>query len=143
MTTAFQGNAFQPNAFQIAGGVAATEFEATIGFTQDSDGLSVTTQFPAEAVGGWPIAYGLTKLRQQKKREEARLRELEAEAEESNRRIAQVKNEDAKQKAKDRLQKIITRQLEQERLIELLTAEIAREMREEEDDAIAQILMAM
>lgn len=143
MTTAFQPDLFQSNAFQIAGGVTATEFEATISFTQDSDGVSVTADFPAEAVGGWPIAYGLTKLRQQKKREEARLRELEAEAEESNRRIAQVKTEDAKQKAKDRLQKIITRQLEQESLIELLTAEIAREMREEEDDAIAQILMAM
>lgn len=143
MTTAFQPNAFQPNAFQVAGGVATADFEATIGFTQDSDSHTITAEFPAEAVGGWPIAYGLSKLRQQKKREEARLRQLEEEAEEANRRIAQVKNDDAKQKAKDRLQKVIARQLEQERILELLTAEIAREMREEEDDAIAQILMAM
>lgn len=141
--SAFQPTAFQSDGFQQYGGVTTGDFEATIGFTQDGDSHTITAEFPAEAVGGWPIAYGLTKLRQQKKREEARLRQLEEEAEEANRRVSQVKNDDAKQKAKDRLQKVIARQLEQERLLELLTAEIAREMREEEDDAIAQILMAM
>jgi hypothetical protein len=52
MTTAFQPDLFQSNAFQIAGGVTATEFEATISFTQDSDGLSVTLGLPSGGVPG-------------------------------------------------------------------------------------------
>ena len=53
MTTAFQ-HSFQSNAFQIAGGVAATDFQATIAFTQDGDVVSLTLGLPAliGAAGG-------------------------------------------------------------------------------------------
>jgi len=52
MTTAFQPDLFQSDAFQIAGGVAATDFQVTISFTQDSDGYSLQFRLPGEEGAG-------------------------------------------------------------------------------------------
>jgi hypothetical protein len=47
VTTAFQPDLFQSDAFQIAGGVAATDFQVTIAFTQDSDGFNLQLNLPS------------------------------------------------------------------------------------------------
>lgn len=41
MTTAFQPDLFQSDAFQIAGGVAATDFQVSIALTQESDSFGL------------------------------------------------------------------------------------------------------
>lgn len=51
MTTAFQPNAFQSDGFQIAGGVAATDFQITITIVQESDGLELDLRLPATNKG--------------------------------------------------------------------------------------------
>jgi hypothetical protein len=50
MTTVFQPGAFQSDAFQIEGGVAATDFQVTIAVVQDSDSLSITLGLPPSNV---------------------------------------------------------------------------------------------
>jgi hypothetical protein len=46
MTTAFQPDFFQSDSFQIDGGVTATTFEASFTLIQDSDGISISVNFP-------------------------------------------------------------------------------------------------
>ena len=51
MTTAFQPGAFQSDSHQIEGGVAATDFQVTIAFVQDSDEIRLELQLPASNKG--------------------------------------------------------------------------------------------
>ena len=51
MTTAFQPDLFQSDAFQIAGGVAATDFQVSIALTQESDSISVSVALPSSGAG--------------------------------------------------------------------------------------------
>lgn len=53
--TAFQPTALQSNAFEIAGGVAATELQVTIGITQDSDLVSVTLENTGSQTHGFEM----------------------------------------------------------------------------------------
>lgn len=46
MTTAFQPDFFQSDAFQIAGGVTAGAFEVTFTVTEGRDGVSLTVELP-------------------------------------------------------------------------------------------------
>jgi len=46
VTTAFQPDLFQSNSFQIDGGVAATDFQATIAVVQGSDTVRIELRLP-------------------------------------------------------------------------------------------------
>ena len=57
MSTAFQPNAFQTTAFQIAGGVAATQFEGNISFTQEGDTWVIDARISGGGVPGIVVPY--------------------------------------------------------------------------------------
>lgn len=85
----------------------------------------------ADATGGWPIAAMVAEMRRRAQRERERLKALEEEEEERQRAIARAKSPPAKEKAKASLEKTKLALANQERLLAILTQEIAQALAEE------------
>lgn len=85
----------------------------------------------ADATGGWPIAAMVAEMRRRAQRERERLKALEDEEEERQRAISRAKSPPAKEKAKASLEKTKLALANQERLLAILTQEIAQALAEE------------
>ena len=94
--------------------------------------------------GGWPIAAMVSEMRRRRAREAERLKALEEEERKREQALTIAKSQQATHKAKIRLDKAKDDTIRQERLLELLIAELAdamkRQAEEEEEREILEIL---
>lgn len=117
-------------------------------YGQNPDGIppALPVAPPApDVTGGWPSSYGhYHALATKKRREEEKLRLLEEEAQEHERKIARTRSDHAREKERARLAQSVKRQEQQQALVDALTAELVLLIRQQdEDEAILVLLLNM
>ncbi len=110
--------------------------------TGEDANLIVTRAQTQEATGGWPTWDQLPRKRKVPEQEYERLRALEEAEEERERALARARSEKARLKERERLEKARAARIAQERLIELMAAELAALMRDAEAQEMAAMLAA-